>query len=167
VVGVQVNGRPVRIGAGGAFSTDVTIPVGASQVRVSARDGAGNTAVLTRSLTRVLAPGAAGPAAARALRPTARLSGRRVVVRFALTAPARVRAQVFSRTEQARPRRVVLRSTGRAVTRPLQPGVRQVVIPVPRLAPGRYQVRLGLTSAGGVSLTTAALRVPAAAARRR
>jgi hypothetical protein len=95
------------------------------------------------------------------------VSGRRVVVRFALTAPARVRAQVFSRTEQARPRRVVLRSTGRAVTRPLQPGVRQVVIPVPRLAPGRYQVRLGLTSAGGVSLTTAALRVPAAAARRR
>ncbi|MGQ9779218.1 MAG: RHS repeat-associated core domain-containing protein [Bacillota bacterium] len=50
-----VNGRAVEV-IGGAFSTTVTLPEGANSLVIQARDLAGNTAILTRTVTVDLTP---------------------------------------------------------------------------------------------------------------
>ena len=52
VTSLTVAGRPVAIGAGGAFRTLVAVHRGRNTIRVVARDGAGNSVVRTLHATR-------------------------------------------------------------------------------------------------------------------
>lgn len=153
---VTVAGRAVRPDAAGAFSAEVALALGANGIEVRAVDGSGNGASVTRTV-RSLAPLVVRPP--RALGGSARLSGRRVRVTFRLTANARVRVDVLRRVvRRGPPRRVALRRVA-GVTRNLRAGRRVVLVPVGRLAPGRYTVRIRPRSAAGSSVRTMALVV--------
>jgi hypothetical protein len=132
---------------------------------VRAVDGAGNAGTAARTVP------AAGVAAT-ALRPRiqrlrASLKGRKLTVRFRLTANARVTVTLLRRTVRKRPRRrIVLTRVGTPLARSLQAGQRTVVLTLKRRPPaGRYVVRVRARAGALVATTTTALRV--AAPRRR
>lgn len=163
IVGVTVGGTPVTLTATGGFSTSIAAVVGANAVVVVARDGAGNTNVVTRTVTRS-APSATTPRAKpRVLGLAAVLTkAGRVRVTLRLSAEAKVRVSLLRRTVRTTPRRkVVLRTAAPAVTRTLAAGRRTVLLtPRRTLAPGRYVVRARiLGAAAGPALRTLTLRV--------
>ncbi len=67
---VTVNGNPVTVAPGGAFSATVTLSEGSNALTVVARDSAGNTATVVKTVTRdttapalaITSPGAGAPA---------------------------------------------------------------------------------------------------------
>jgi Tol biopolymer transport system component len=158
---VTVNGAAVAVGAGGTFP----VPATPGTQTVRAVDGAGNAGTAARTVP------AAGVAAT-ALRPRiqrlrASLKGRKLTVRFRLTANARVTVTLLRRTVRKRPRRrIVLTRVGTPLARSLQAGQRTVVLTLKRRPPaGRYVVRVRARAGALVATTTTALRV--AAPRRR
>lgn len=150
VVALTVNGAPVAVAAGGAFSTGVPAPVGPTAITVRALDGAGNATVVTRTVTRTAPPVVARPVPRLALLRVG-LSRGRPVVRLRLGTTSRVRFLVLRRAARpGAPRRAVLVRVGRPVVRGLRAGVRSVRLPGPRLRPGRYVVRVQVIAPRGV-----------------
>lgn len=152
---VTVNGVPVEVRAGGAFTVPA-VPCG-STVTVRATDGAGNTAVAAVASLCPSAPGARPRI--QALR--AKLVGRKLTVRFRLDRPARVTVTLLRRAVVKKPKRkVVLTRVGRPVARSLQAGRRAVVLTLKRRpAAGRYVIRVRASAAGLATTKTTALVV--------
>jgi Tol biopolymer transport system component len=146
---VTVNGAAVAVGPGGTFA----VPATPSTVR--AVDGAGNAAERSVAGTP---RGPAGPPAARPRiqRLKASLKGRKLTVRFRLSADARVTVTLLRRTVRLKPRRrVVLSALRPRVTRSLKAGQRRVVLRLRRRpAAGRYVVRVRARTAAGLTATT-------------
>lgn len=150
---LSVNGLLVRPGAGGAFSTTVALVAGgATPVSVVAVDGAGNSAIDTRAFVApsvpappVVAPPIGTVATPRAIGVTSKRVGRRLVVRFTLTAPGSVRVTVSRRVVVKKRARFV--RVGPIVTRPLPAGAAVVRIPIgPKKKQSRsYRVRIAVT----------------------
>jgi len=153
---VTVNGAPVAVAADGSFA----VPLGPPVTDVRAADGAGNGA----TVTRVIAPTTPGTRVApKAERLKATLKGRKITVRFRLTADARVTVTLLRRTVRTKPkRRVVLTTARRPLTKALKAGQRSVVLTLKRKPrPGRYVIRVRANAAGLVSTTTTNLVVRA------
>jgi hypothetical protein len=151
---VTVNGAPVAVAADGSFGVALGPPV----TDVRAVDGAGNGV----TVTRVIPPGGAGtPVAPRVERLKATLKGRKITVRFRLTADARVTVTLLRRTVRTKPkRRVVLTTVRRPLTKALKAGQRSVVLTLKRRPrPGRYVIRVRANAAGLVSTATTPLVV--------
>jgi hypothetical protein len=145
---VTVNGAPVAVAADGSFAVP---PVPVADVR--AADGAGNVA----TAGRVIPPGGAGTSVTpRVQRLKATLKGRKITVRFRLTADARVTVTLLRRTVRKKPaRRIVLTRVRRPLTKALKAGQRSVVLTLARRPrAGRYVVRVR-ANAGGLTSTAA------------
>jgi Tol biopolymer transport system component len=156
IVGASLNGAPLALGAGGAFSATVSLAVGPTALIVVATDGAGNTAAASRTVTRAPPAAAVPPPTALRVRPTNlryALRKRRLIVNFRLPAAARVRVQLLRVTPRPKTKPVRYRYTGvgRAVARNLGPGNRRVTLVIPLLKPGRYQLRVSTVAAGGLA----------------
>jgi hypothetical protein len=150
---VTVNGVPVAVAGNGSFAVP-SAPV----VDVRAIDGAGNGA----TVTRVIAPTAPGTRVTpKAERLKATLKGRKITVRFRLTADARVTVTLLRRTVRTKPkRRVVLTTARRPLTKALKAGQRSVVLTLKRRPrPGRYVIRVRANAAGLVSTSSTNLLV--------
>ncbi len=157
VVGATLNGAPLTLGPGGAFSATLSLSLGPTALAVSATDGAGNTATASRTVTRTPP---AGPAPATpALLPVRpanlryTLRKRRLLVRFRLPAPARVRVELLRVTPRPKTKPVRYRYTrvGKLVSRALGTGNRSVALVIPILTPGRYQLRVSTVAPGGLA----------------
>jgi hypothetical protein len=150
---VTLNGAPVAVGGDGAFA----VPPGLGTVAVQAVDGAGNAA----SATRAAIPGTTTRTPPRVQRLRATLKGRRITVRFRLTADARVTVTLLRRTVRKKPRRrVVLTTVRRPLTKALKAGQRSVVLTLAkRPRAGRYVVRVRANASGLVSAASTALLV--------
>jgi Tol biopolymer transport system component len=151
---LSVNGVLIRPAAGGAFSTTVPlVTTGATPVSVVAVDGAGNSAIDTRAFIApsvpttppVVAPPIGTVATPRAIGLTSKKVGRRLVVRFTLTAPGTVRVTVSRRVVVKKRARFV--RVGSIVTRSLPAGGAVVRIPIgPKKKQSRsYRVRIAVT----------------------
>jgi TolB protein len=164
VVAVRVGDRVVSVGADGAFAADVLLDPGANALRVTALDGAGNATTLVRSVTRTAAT-AGTPAVrvgARQLR--VRVRGRTVTVAYRLPPGAlRVRARVWHLVGKGST--ASWRAMGKPVAASPAPGVRRVTLRPGTLRNGRYQARLTVTSAGGVTPAAAGFVVAPGSAR--
>jgi hypothetical protein len=158
---VTVNGAPVAVAADGSFAVP---PVPVADVR--AADGAGNVA----TGARVIPPGGAGtPVTPRVQRLKARLKGRKITIRFRLTADARVTVTLLRRTVREKPaRRVVLTRVRRPLTKALKAGQRSVVLTLARRPrAGRYVVRVRANAGGLTSTATTTLVVKPLRSKRR
>jgi Tol biopolymer transport system component len=151
---LSVNGILVRPTPGGAFSTTVPLVVtGATPVSIVAVDGAGNSVIDTRAFIApsvpttppVVAPPIGTVATPRAIGLTSKKVGRRLVVRFTLTAPGTVRLTVSRRVVVNKRARFV--RVGAIVTRSLPTGAAVVRIPIgPKKKQSRsYRVRIAVT----------------------
>ncbi len=158
---VTINGAAVAVGADGTFA----VPAALGSVLVQAVDGAGNAT----SLTRPALPVTTQPTRPRVQRLKASLKGRKVTVRFLLSADARVTVTLLRRTVRKKPRRrVVLTRVRRPLTKALKAGQRSVVLTLGRRpAPGRYTVRVRANASGLVSTATTALVVKPLTPKRR
>ncbi len=158
---VTINGAPVAVAGDGTFA----VPAALGAVVVRAVDGAGNGTSLTRPALPVTTP----PTRPRVQRLRASLKGRRVTVRFLLSADARVTVTLLRRTVRKKPRRrVVLTRVRRPLTKALKAGQRSVVLTLGRRpAPGRYTVRVRANAAGLVSTATTGLVVKPLRPKRR
>jgi Tol biopolymer transport system component len=158
---VTINGAPVTLAGDGTFA----VPAALGAVVVQAVDGAGNGTSLTRPALPVTTP----PTRPRVQRLRASLKGRRVTVRFLLSADARVTVTLLRRTVRKKPkRRVVLTRVRRPLTKALKAGQRSVVLTLGRRpAPGRYTVRVRANAAGLVSTATTGLVVKPLRPKRR
>jgi hypothetical protein len=175
LVSLTVNGAAVAPAADGTFSTTVTLVVGANTITAAAVDGAGNTATVTRSVTRTSpstgpggeqpsTPAFAGKPRVVPARPTRRS---RIRVRFRVTAPATVTGVVRRKLRGVRkgkrcvappkPRRPgqkrctrkrVLKRTSTTLT---QTG--RGTLTIGRLPRGRYEVRVRIRIKGAQAVT--------------
>ena len=169
VVGATLNGAPLQLNQQGGFSATLNLPVGPTALTVAATDGSGNTSAVTRTVTRTLpagaTPGSPGsPVLLRPVRPTSlryTLKKKRLVVRFRLPAPARVRVQLLRVTTvpKSKPVRYRYKGVGKAVNRSFAAGDRSVTLVIPVLKPARYQVRVSAVSAGGLAQAVRAFTV--------
>jgi hypothetical protein len=162
VVAAALDGAALTLGPGGGFSVRLNLSVGANTVAITARDGSGNASSVLRTIVRPQALGQTVPAAmrVRATRLRARLSGRRLTVRFSLTGAGSVQVQLLRpQVRPTRPPRTTYRRLAKVLRRNMRPGARVVVLKVPKLTSGRYQVRVVVSSPGGVTQAVAALQV--------
>lgn len=145
-----MNGARVTL-ASGAFTTSVTLDAGqTTTVTVLATDGSGNTATSTGTVTRRAAdttpkPIVVPPTRARVTRIRAGRQGRIMVVRFRLSANARVRIEVL-RLRTTPTRRLV--PVIRPVTRTMRAGDRIVRLRLPSATRRAYRVRVTVPSPG-------------------
>lgn len=159
VTSVMVGRRSARIADDGAYSVTSTAPVGTESVTVQATSGLGATASVTASVTRT------GPSRGRsqaAPRPRGlRVKVARPWLRAQFTVPARASWRVELRKRVQGPARaaafrlVASRSGGPAAGR----RAARVRIPA-RTAPGRYQVRVLMSSALGLGTTARTITIP-------
>ena len=159
VTSVMVGRRSARIADDGAYSVTSTAPVGTESVTVQATSGLGATASVTTSVTRT------GPSRGRsqaAPRPRGlRVKVARPWLRAQFTVPARASWRVELRKRVQGPARaaafrlVASRSGGPAAGR----RTARVRIPA-RTAPGRYQVRVLMSSALGLGTTARTITIP-------
>lgn len=159
VTSVMVGRRSARIADDGAYSVTSTAPVGTESVTVQATSGLGATASVTASVTRT------GPSRGRsqaAPRPRGlRVKVARPWLRAQFTVPARASWRVELRKRVQGPARaaafrlVASRSGGPAAGR----RTARVRIPA-RTAPGRYQVRVLMSSSLGLGTTARTITIP-------
>jgi Tol biopolymer transport system component len=149
LAGVTVNGNPVALRAGGAFSAPALLQTGPNSITVVATDGAGNATARTLTVLRT-----APRPARRVLGFSASMVRGRIVLKINLSAQARVRFTVLRRTAGPPPRRVVsLLRVGPRVLKVVKPGRRIVRLVPPTRAPGRYAVRVQIVGATGRAAT--------------
>jgi Tol biopolymer transport system component len=167
VVAAALDGTPIALGPGGAFSVQLALNVGPNPITLTALDGSGNRSSATRMLIRtpdVTAPAAQGATRPRvsALRAKLTSRNRRLVVRFRLSAAARVRVQLLHvvKRPNSKPARLAYRGV-RSVSRAMRAGRRSVVLRLPKLSPGPYQVRVSVVSRAGISQAVRPLRITA------
>ena len=158
---VTISGAPVAVAANGTFA----VPAALGAVVVQAVDGAGNATSLTRPALPVTTP----PTQPRVQRLKASLKGRRITVRFLLSADARVTVTLLRRTVRHKPkRRVVLTRVRRPLTKALKAGQRSVVLTLAkRPRAGRYVIRVRANASGLVSTATTTLVVKPLKPKRR
>ena len=159
VTSVMVGRRSARIADDGTYSVTSTAPVGTESVTVQATSGLGATASVTASVSRT------GPSRGRsqaAPRPRGlRVKVARPWLRAQFTVPARASWRVELRKRVQGPARaaafrlVASRSGGPAAGR----RTARVRIPA-RTAPGRYQVRVLMSSALGLGTTARTITIP-------
>ena len=159
VTSVMVGRRSARIADDGTYSVTSTAPVGTESVTVQATSGLGATASVTASVSRT------GPSRGRsqaAPRPRGlRVKVARPWLRAQFTVPARASWRVELRKRVPGPARaaafrlVASRSGGPAAGR----RIARVRIPA-RTAPGRYQVRVLMSSALGLGTTARTITIP-------
>lgn len=159
VTSVMVGRRSARIADDGTYSVTSTAPVGTESVTVQATSGLGATASVTASVSRT------GPSRGRsqaAPRPRGlRVKVARPWLRAQFTVPARASWRVELRKRVQGPARaaafrlVASRSGGPAAGR----RIARVRIPA-RTAPGRYQVRVLMSSALGLGTTARTITIP-------
>lgn len=159
VTSVMVGRRSARIADDGTYSVTSTAPVGTESVTVQATSGLGATASVTASVSRT------GPSRGRsqaAPRPRGlRVKVSRPWLRAQFTVPARASWRVELRKRVQGPARaaafrlVASRSGGPAAGR----RIARVRIPA-RTAPGRYQVRVLMSSALGLGTTARTITIP-------
>jgi hypothetical protein len=145
----------------------LALNVGPNPITLTALDGSGTRSSVTRTLIRtpdVTAPAAQGAARPRvsALRAKLTSRNRRLVVRFRLSAAARVRVQLLHvvKRPNSKPARLAYRGV-RSVSRAMRAGRRSVVLRLPKLSPGPYQVRVSVVSRAGISQAVRPLRITA------
>jgi hypothetical protein len=149
VAGVTVNGNPVALGAGGAFSATALLQAGPNAINVVATDGAANATARTLTVVRT-----SPRPARRVLGFSASMVRGRIVLKINLSARARVRFTVLRRTAGPPPRRrVALRRVGTPVLKVVKPGRRIVRLAPPTRVPGRYAVRVQIVGATGRAAT--------------
>src|SRR5262249_1847569 len=148
VVAVRVGDRAVSVAADGTFAADVLLDPGVNPLRVTALDGAGNATTLVRSVTRSAATGTAPAARLRARDLRARVAAKSVTLTYRLPPGVlRVRARLWHFAGKTGP----WQGMGKVVVASAASGLRRVTLPHGVLRSGRYQVRLTVTSAGGVT----------------
>jgi Tol biopolymer transport system component len=151
IVSLTVNGAPVRPGTAGSFTASLALggPGTSTPFSLVARDGAGNTTTLARSVLRTLAPVVTPPVAVigRASQIRASRSGKFVTVRFTLSGDAIVGVRLLRRSVKAG--RARLRPVGSAVIQPFTAGEQTVQLKAPRLRRGNYRVRVTVRTATG------------------
>lgn len=159
VTSVMVGRRSARIGDDGTYSVTSTAPVGTESVTVQATSGLGATESVTASVTRT------GPSRGRS-QAAPRPRGLRVKVarpwlraQFVLPARASWRVELRKRVQgparAAAFRLVASRSGGPVAGR----RIARVRIPA-RTVPGRYQVRVLMSSALGLGTTARTITIP-------
>ena len=158
---MTISGAPVAVAANGTFA----VPAALGSVVVQAVNGAGNATSLTRPALPVTTP----PTRPRVQRLKASLKGRRITVRFLLSADARVTVTLLRRTVRHKPkRRVVLTRVRRPLTKALKAGQRSVVLTLAkRPRAGRYVIRVRANASGLVSTATTTLVVKPLTPKRR
>jgi Tol biopolymer transport system component len=159
ITSVSVGRRTARISDDGGYSVSFTAPLGTEAVTVTATSGLGATATAQVGVTRARAPRGTSPAAprpralrVRVARPWARAS-------FSLPVRAAWRVELRQRvqgTSRARAFRLIAARSGAPVA-----GRRTVRLRLPTtIRPGRYQVRVMMSSASGLGTSARTITVP-------
>ena len=159
VTSVMVGRRTARIGDDGSYAVTFTAPVGTESVTVQATSGLGATASATTSATRT------GPSRGRAqgaARPRAlRVTVARPWARVQFTLPARASWRVEMRRRVPGPARAAAFRLVASKSGAPGAGRRSVRIRIPaRTAPGRYQVRVLMSSALGLGTAARTIALP-------
>lgn len=159
VTSVMVGRRSARVDDDGDYAVTFTAPVGTESVGVQATSGLGATASTTASVTRT------GPARGRAqaaTRPRAlRVTVRRPWARVQFTLPSRASWRVEMRRRVPGPARAAAFRLVASKSGAPGAGRRSVRMRIPaRTAPGRYQVRVLMSSALGLGTAARTITLP-------
>ncbi|MFM8828125.1 MAG: hypothetical protein ACKOGE_02430, partial [Actinomycetota bacterium] len=159
VTTVMVGRRTARIADDGTYAVTYTAPVGIESVTVQATSGLGASASATVSVTR---SGSSRGRAQSAPRPRGlRASVSASWVRVTFTLPARASWRVEMRKRVQGPARAAAFRLLASRAGPTATGRRTVRLRIPaRTAPGRYQVRVLISSALGLGTTARTITVP-------
>jgi len=159
VTSVMVGRRAARIADDGTYRVTYTAPIGTESVTVQATNGLGASASATTSVTR---PGASRGRAQSAPRPRGlRVSVTRPWARVGFTLPATASWRVELRKRVQGPARVAAFRLVASKSGPAAAGRRAVRVRIPsRTAPGRYQVRVLVSSALGLGTTARTITIP-------